>query len=321
MTTPTQPFSIALAAIMSPSDGSCYCSSLLTKASRDDSNYRPHFFRLLWFLGKTGNIPYLGDVSRAALQYNRARHNIWQAEDVCENPFSENLRFGREIMFKQKKLALAATILLGMSMSGAQAALVTIDYTGTATGVGGLAAGFWAGQGTDVFGTYFYDDAATDSNGGTNLAINKFQSQLFGNDDTNLWGITFNLGGISRSVDSSGPAFTFLNWDRAADIYSFSQGLASIFLSGGTGGVTNTDNSAPSVAPDLSLFTSRPTGLYKVEGSANQLGFTITSLTTRITTGGGGGISVVPLPAALPLFLSAMGLLGFMGRRGRRQQA
>jgi len=319
MTTPTQPFSIAFAAIMSPSDGSCYCSSLLTKASRDDSNYRPHFFRLLWFLGKTGNIPYLGDVSRAALRYNRARHNIWQAEDVCENPFSENLRFGREIMFKQKKLALAATILLGMSMSGAQAALVTFDYTGTSKVTNGI----WAGQGTDsVFGTYFYDDAAMDTLGGTNLTFNKFQSGAFNNDDTYLWGITFNLGGISRSVDSSALALTLSAFDKATDLYGFGGTGAGFSLSGiNANAVINTDNSALSVAPDLSLFSPFSSGLWKLEGPFNEnlLTWNFDSITIRSTTGG--GISVVPLPAALPLFLSAMGLLGFMGRRGRRQQA
>ena len=198
-------------------------------------------------------------------------------------------------------LFVLVTVFVPLTSS---AATITIDFTGTAS----IANGIWAGQGTDVTGSYTYDSDldptlnVTNSNGSI---TNTFLSNNAGNAGLD-WEFTVSLGATSLSVDETDGLFNFGLFDKTPasllDTYQLTApGGASIQLIGSDPrAVENLNGTVPTDAPDLSLFQSVVTA----GRVGTQLKWTFDSITLRDS--GGGGPSV-PEPTAALVF--GLGLL------------
>jgi hypothetical protein len=218
------------------------------------------------------------------------------------------------VIMKRLVLSLCGLFLiagfLGFALIPAYAVPITFDFTGTATGVGGYTKGIWAGQGTDVTGSYTYDTDLADT-----FPADSARDKFLSNDPANAvfaWNITFNLGAVTRSVDGPAAFFNFNIQDKATDSYAFGNNLFGLNLHGTDAtAVQNLDGSAPDYAPDLSLFnTGSINGLYKLEGSENQLSFRLTSITAAAGISSAGP---VPIPEPATMLLVATGLIGLAG--------
>jgi hypothetical protein len=203
---------------------------------------------------------------------------------------------------------------------------ITFNFTGT---VIGAQSGSFAGQGSTVSGSYTYDTDLTDSD-----PFDVFQDTFSSNTSANLgfdYNITVTNGSFSLSSTNIGTAGNshFLRFrDHVFDdqfLYEAADGnpgvdrfrlvLTDRTPEGAPDGIATGSGNllhSPLMNPlDVGLFNCSPTCTsYVVEDDDE--GFPISHLEFQISSI---SLQLVPIPGAVWLFGSAIGLLGWMKRR------
>lgn len=206
----------------------------------------------------------------------------------------------------------AGAILLGLTVSGAQAATVTVYSNNLA--------GWQAATGSPGVGETFGTDVAAPG-----PAAVAFGSIAFGDDVPGeiSAGMYRDRANDNVAEQTANPLFTFSGLGVTAfgadwDLGPNDPGTGIAFF------VTFADLSTQLVATELSnTFSGQFFGIIS----------DMAILSIRLMEGTQGGnfetftmddarfVSAVPIPAALPLFLSALAALGFVGRRKKRLAA
>jgi hypothetical protein len=202
--------------------------------------------------------------------------------------------------------ALGFAVLLATATPGT-ASSYTLNFTGTATVVGGAFATLGAASGDPISGTLTLDPLPPD---------NPFPNP---SNDVFLGTATFSFHisnpGLDLTRSGSGSGF----------VQSSQSGGSSLTFNFGTTGVSNLFLSFSSDGSTAALgsLSGLPT---TASGIIAMLGGTLGVASGNFQVGSGGldhvhfdiAFTPTPIPAALPLFVSALGGLGFIGWRRRR---
>lgn len=204
--------------------------------------------------------------------------------------------------------------ILGVASNPAYTMTVSSNFRGTVSGVGEFTNGMLAGQETSATGSY---TDATDSLGVENKTYNKLHTQLYGNENAEIWDITLILGLATRTVMSGEAAMTFHDRDKlsmpvSSDRYSFkaANNDSSLSLAGiSSRAIMNTVNIAPISASDPNSFTTGIMLGLNNDASGSQFSSGLTSITAA-------NYASAHEPATLLLLGSGLiGLAGFVRKK------